>query len=57
MKFWHFNVCEYVLEFLSLKTKDTSASSWLFDFVSYFLAWYKNEKTKHVGGFIGILAF
>ena len=28
---------------LSLKTKDTSASSWLFDFVSYFLARYKNE--------------
>ena len=28
---------------LSLKTKDTSASSWLFEFVSYFLALYKNE--------------
>ena len=28
---------------LSLKTKDASASSWLFDFVSYFLARYKNE--------------
>jgi len=28
---------------LSLKTKDTSASSWFFDFVSYFLARYKNE--------------
>jgi len=28
---------------LSLKTKDTSASSWLFDFVPYFLAIYKNE--------------
>jgi hypothetical protein len=27
---------------LSLKTKDTSASSWQFDFVSYFLR-YKNE--------------
>jgi len=31
---------------LSLKTKDTSASSWLFDFVSYFLARYKNENTE-----------
>ena len=30
-----------VLRLCSLK--DTSASSWLFDFVSYFLARYKNE--------------
>jgi hypothetical protein len=28
---------------LSLETKDASASSWMFDFVSYFLARYKNE--------------
>ena len=54
--FQHFNVCEYVLDFLSLKTKDTSATSWLFDFVSYFLARYKNEKKKHVGSFIGIFS-
>ena len=33
---------------LSLKTKDTSASIWLFDFVSYFLARYKNEKKTHI---------
>ena len=31
---------------LSLKTKDTSASSWLFDFISYFLARYKNENRE-----------
>jgi len=31
---------------LSLKTKDNSASSWLFYFVSYFLARYKNEKNS-----------
>ena len=42
--FQHFNVREYVFRILSLKTKDTSASRWLFDFVSYFLARYKNEK-------------
>jgi len=38
-------VCEYVLEFYLYKQKYTSASSWLFDFVSYFLARYKNENS------------
>ena len=42
---WNFSIlmCE-CFRILSLKTKDTSASSWLFDFVSYFLARYKNKK-------------
>jgi len=31
---------------LSLKTKDRSASSWLFDFVCYFLGRYKNENNE-----------
>ena len=54
--FQHFNVCEYVFRILSLKTKDTSASSWLFDFVSYFLARYKNEnKQLHVSASTGQL--
>jgi len=34
-----------VMSGTTLKTKDTSASSWLLDFVSYFLARYKNENT------------
>ena len=41
MKFWHFYV-RICFRILSLKTKDTSASSWLSDFISYFLARYKN---------------
>ena len=33
---------------LSLKTKYTSASRWLFDFVSYLLARYKNENNTSI---------
>ena len=36
-------MCVNMFRILSLKTKYTSASSWLFDFVSYFLARCKNE--------------
>ena len=31
---------------LSLKTKDTSSSSWLFDFVAYSLVWIGNEGSE-----------
>ena len=37
---------------LSLKTKDTIASCWLFDFVSYFLARYKNENYIYIHGYV-----
>ena len=40
-------MCVKCFRFLSLKTKDTSASGWVFDFVSYFLARYKNENKTH----------
>ena len=41
-------MCVNIFRILSLKTKDTSANSWLFDFVSYFLARYKNENNSVV---------
>ena len=48
MEFLTFYCVWICFRFLSLKTKDTSASSWLFDFVSYCLARYKNENYSFV---------
>ena len=45
LAFWCVWIC---FRILSLQTKDTGASSWLFDFVSYFLARYKNENTFYI---------
>ena len=53
-------MCEYILEIYLQKQKTLVQVVWLFDFVSYFLARYKNEnnpknkfeKLVHLVGFI-----
>ena len=45
-------MCEYFFRILSLKTKDTSASSWMFDFVSLSNYWIHR---RNVCAFINCL--